>query len=108
MNMSLSLVAVASLTGTGGQNVAGYLDGEQRAKLFINSSGTPLNGIANSLPVTVSTTQISQVDSAGNTKTGGWKVVINSAAADTTNFSSPQTVFVDQDAWFLVASTSNG
>ena len=106
--MSLSLVAAASLTNTGGQNVAGYLDGEQRAKLFINSSGTPLNGIANSLPVTVSTTQITQIDSAGNSKVGGWKVVILPNALDTTNYSSPQTVFVDQDGWFLIASTSNG
>lgn len=106
--MALSLVAVASLTGTGGQFVAGYLDGEQRAKLFINSSGTPLNGIANSLPATVSTSQITQIDSAGNSKVGGWKVVIQPNALDTTNYSSPQTVFVDQDGWFLVASTSNG
>lgn len=106
--MSLSLVAVGSLTSTGGQFVAGYLDGEQRAKLFINASGTPLNGIANSLPVTVSTSQITQVDSAGNSKVGSWKVAINTAAVDTTNFSSPQTVFVDQDGWFLIASTNNG
>lgn len=106
--MSLSLVAVGSLTSTGGQFVAGYLDGEQRAKLFINASGTPLNGIANSLPVTVSTSQITQIDSAGNSKVGGWKVAINTAAVDTTNFSSPQTVFVDQDGWFLIASTNNG
>lgn len=106
--MSLSLVAVASLTSTGGQNVAGYLDGEQRSKLFINSAGTPANGIANSLPVTVSTTQITQVDAAGNSKVGGWKVVINPNSLDTTNFSSPQTVFLDQSAWFLIASTSNG
>lgn len=106
--MSLSLVAVASLTNTGGQFVAGYLDGEQRAKLFINSAGTPANGIASSLPSTVSTTQITQVDAAGSSKVGGWKVVINPAAVDTTNFSSPQTVFVDQSAWFLIASTANG
>lgn len=106
--MSLSLVAAASLTSSGGQNVAGYLDGEQRAKLFINSSGTPLSGIANSLPTTISTTQITQIDSAGNSKTGGWKVVIQSAAVDTVNYSSPQTIFVDPDAWFLIASTSNG
>lgn len=106
--MSLSLVAVGSLTTTGGQFVAGYLDGEQRAKLFINSSGTPLNGIANSLPSTVSTAQISQVDAAGTTKVGAWKVAIQTAAVDTTNYSSPQNIFVDQDGWFLIASTSNG
>lgn len=106
--MSLSLVAVGSLTSSGGQFVAGYLDGEQRAKLFINSSGAPLNGIANSLPVTVSTAQDTIVDSAGNSKVGGWLVKINPAAADTTSLNSPQTVRVDQDAWFLVASTNNG
>ena len=106
--MSLSLVAVGSLTTSGGQFVAGYLDGEQRAKLFINASGTPLSGIANSLPSTVSVTQTSIVDSAGSSKTGGFLVKISLAAADTVNIGSPQTVYVDPDAWFIIASTNNG
>lgn len=106
--MSLSLVAVGSLTTSGGQYVAGYLDGTQRAKLFINSSGTPLSGIANSLPSTLSVTETTQVDAAGNTKSGGYKVAITVNALDTVDASSPQTVYVDTDAYFIVGSTSNG
>jgi hypothetical protein len=103
--MSLSLVAAASLTTSGGQFIAGYLDGEERGRLFITSAGTP--SITNGLPSTVSVTQTSIVDSAGSTKVGGFKVLMLPAAVDTVD-SSPMNIYVDQSAWFLVATTANG
>lgn len=104
--MALSIVAAANLTVGGGQFVAGYVDGEERGRLFIAPNQAP--PVANSLPVTVSVSQTSIVDSAGNTKTGGFKVQINPNALDTTNASSPMTIYVDQNAQFIIASTNNG
>lgn len=104
--MSLSLVAVGSLTSSGGQFVAGYVDAAGVSKLYITTGGAP--SVANSLPSTVSTAQTTQVDSAGTSKVGGWVVKIAAAAADTTNISSPLNVYLDQEAYFIVASTNNG
>lgn len=106
--MSISIVAAGSLTTSGGQYVAAYFDGEQRAKSYFAAGSVSAPFVANGFPSTVSVTQTSIVDSAGNTKTGGFLVKITPAAADTTNSNSPQTVYVDQNAVFLIASTNNG
>lgn len=106
--MSISIVAAGSLTTSGGQFIAAYFDGEQRAKSYFAPGSATLPAITNGFPSTVKVTQTSIVDSAGNTKTGGFLVQLLPAAADTTDVNSPQTVYVDADAIFLVASTNNG
>lgn len=105
--MALSIVLASALTTTGGQFVAGYIDGEERGHNFLGPNAvTPT--VANSLPVTVSVAQTSIVDAAGNTKTGGFQVNINPNANDTVNYSSPQSLYLDTSAIFIIASTSNG
>lgn len=105
--MALSIVLASALTTTGGQFIAAYVDGEERGHTFLGPNAvTP--AIANSLPVTVSVAQTSIVDAAGNTKTGGFQVNINPNVLDTVNSSSPQSIYVDTSAVFIVASTNNG
>jgi hypothetical protein len=105
--MSLSVVLASALTSSGGQFVAAYIDGEQRGKTFLApASSAP--AVANTLPVTVSTAQTSIVDSAGNSKAGGWLIKISPAAADVVNSASPQNIYVDNSAVFVIATTNNG
>lgn len=106
--MAISIVAASALTAGGGQFVAAYFDQENRARSYFAPGSVTLPFVTNGFPSTVSVTQVSQVDSAGTTKTGGFKVVIIPATADTQNSNSPQTVFVDQNAVFLIAATNNG
>lgn len=106
--MAISIVGVASLTAGGGQFVAAYFDGEQRAKSYFAPGSVALPFVTNGFPSTVKVTQTSIIDAAGNTKTGGFLVQIQPATADTTNSNSPQTVYVDQNAVFLIATTNNG
>lgn len=106
--MAISIVAASALTTSGGQFVAAYFDGEQRGKMYFAPGSVTLPFVTNGFPSTVSVTQTSIVDSAGNTKTGGFLVKMVPATADTTNSNSPQTVYVDADAVFLIAATNNG
>lgn len=101
--MSLSLEAIGSAAAN--DIVAGYVDGMGVARLFVNAAGTPVNGIANSLPSIASVAQV-QDPVGGNT--GPWKLHLTPAAVDTVNASSPMFVLLDQNAYILKASTTNG
>jgi hypothetical protein len=85
--------------------IAGYLDGESRAKLYYT------DGVAISLPQLSKITQISQVDSAGTTKTGGYNVTLTwpAASSGSPDLSSVNSqIFVDQYGLLIVASTAFG
>lgn len=85
-------------------NVAGYVDGTQHARIFepSNAAGNVYN-----LPTLLSITQIFIVDAAGNTKGGGFKVALTPGSGSPDQ-SSPETVFLDQDAMLILASTVAG
>src|SRR5579859_2438296 len=100
--MALSVSNAAGVAA--GNFVAAIVDGGT-AHRFINAAGTPLNGIANSLPTVKSITQVA--DPQG-TADGGWKVVLTPAAVDTVNGSSVMSYVLDQNAYFILASTNNG
>lgn len=108
--MSLTLEAAASASVN--DYVAGYLDGDERARLFVNAAGTPISGVASSLPKILSISQVTYTDGAfggsGSSVGGGWKVQLSPAAVDTTNASSTMILFLDPNAYFLKASTING
>lgn len=108
----MSLTIEAASAASVADYVAGYVDGSERGRTFVNASGTPLNGIANSLPKIASISQVTQVDGAwggtGSTIGGGWKVTLTVAAVDTTNASSVMNLFLDSDAYFIKASTNDG
>jgi hypothetical protein len=70
--------------------VAGYLDGENRSKLFYTDGST----IA--VPTLTTITQVSIVDSAGNTKTGGYYVSLTFAAGSPDATSANGTIFLDE------------
>lgn len=82
--------------------VVGYLDGSGHMHLFqANNASSPTIGY----PTLQQITQIFQVDSAGNTKAGGYKVFLL-PGANSPDQSSPLEVFLDQDA-ILVYSTNS-
>lgn len=102
--MALSLVAAASVAANA--FVAGIVNGpEGRGALFINAAGTPLNGIANSLPQVGSLVQVTDPQGAAD---GPWKLHLVSQAVDTVNGSSPMNYVLDVNAYFIIASTNNG
>lgn len=82
--------------------VAGYLDGENRAKLFYT------DGTSIALPTLTSITRISQVDSAGNTKTGGYTVVLSYTAGSPDATSANSEIFLDEMAILVTAGTQYG
>ena len=86
------------------QFIAGYVDGTEHARLFepSNASGNVYN-----LPTLTEITQIFIVDAAGNTKSGGFRVILTPGSGSPDQ-SSPETVFLDQDAVLILASTGAG
>lgn len=86
------------------QYIAGYVDGTEHARLFepSNAAGNVYN-----LPTLLSITQIFIVDSAGTTKGGGFRVALTPGSGSPDQ-SSPETVFLDQDAALILASTVAG
>lgn len=85
--------------------IAGYLDGESRAKIYYT------DGVAISLPQLSKITQISQVDSAGTSKTGGYNIALtwpaaSSGSPDLSSVSSQ--IFVDQYCLLIIAGTAFG
>lgn len=83
--------------------VAGYIDGEARAKLFLT------DGTSVQLPNLVSVTRISQVDAAGTTKTGGFVIQLGSWDKNSPDTSSANSeIFLDEMGLLLVASTNFG
>jgi hypothetical protein len=103
--MALTVSAASAVTP--GQFVAGILDGpEGRSVLFVNAAGTPLNGIATSLPTVGSVTRVSTPGTSDNA--GPTKLVLTPNALDTVNASSVQAFTLDQNAYVIVASTNNG
>lgn len=90
-----------SLTNAG-SFIAGYMDAENRAKFFYTDA-TPT-----ALPTLVSVTQISQVDSAGNTKTGSYLVQLSFSASSPDATSANSEIFLDVSGLLIKASTSTG
>lgn len=86
------------------QFIAGYVDGTEHARLFepSNAAGNVYN-----LPTLTEITQIFIVDAAGNTKGGGFRVILTPGSGSPDQ-SSPETVFLDQDAVLILASTGAG
>lgn len=83
--------------------IAGYVDGESRAKLFFTDGSTI------QLPNLVSVTRVSQVDAAGTTKTGGFLVVLGSWDKNSPDTSSANSeIFLDQMGLLIAASTNFG
>jgi len=82
--------------------IAGYLDGENRAKYFYTDGAT----IA--LPTLTKITQVSIVDAAGNTKTGAYNVILAYTAASPDATSANTQIFLDQFGLLLTAGTAYG
>lgn len=82
--------------------VAGYLDGENRSKLFYTDGST----IA--VPTLTQITEVSIVDSAGNTKTGGFYVELTYAAGSPDATSANGTIFLDEFGMLIESSTAYG
>jgi hypothetical protein len=89
-------------TTNAGSFIVGYLDGESRAKMFYTDGSTV------SLPTLVSVSQITYVDSAGTTKTGGYVVVLNYSAGSPDSTSANSEIFLDDGGLLLKASTAFG
>lgn len=89
-------------TTNAGSSIVGYIDGENRAKLFYTDGATI------PLPTLVSITQVSQVDSAGTTKTGGYYLNLSYSALSPDATSANATIFLDEFGVLLKASTQFG
>ena len=70
--------------------IAAYYDGESRSKVFYTDGNT----IA--VPTLTSITQVSQVDAAGVTKTGGYTVVLSYASGSPDAVSANSQIFLDE------------
>lgn len=90
-----------SLTNAG-SFIAGYLDNENRAKLFYTDGATI------PLPTLVSVTQVSQVDAAGTTKTGGYYLNLSYSGLSPDATSANATIFLDEFSLLVKASTQFG
>ena len=108
--MALTVEAAASASVN--DYVAGYFDGSERGRSFVNAAGAPQNGITNSLPQIQSISAVTAYDGAfpsmGVNVTGGWKVQLKVSSLDTANASSTVILYLDQAGYFVKASTSNG
>ena len=83
--------------------VAGYVDGEGRATLF------KTDGVAVALPKLVEVKQVSIVDAAGTTKTGGYYIILGSWSSLSPDASSINSeIYVDQMGLIIAASTAYG
>jgi hypothetical protein len=107
--LGLTSVNASSFTFTSGVSttytsyVAGYLDGEGRCKMYYT------DGQSVALPQLVKVTQVSQVDSAGNTKVGGFYLTLGSWAAGSPDSASANSeVYLDQFGLILAAGTAYG
>ena len=108
--LGLTSVDASSFTFTNGVDsstytgyIAGYVDGESRAKLFWT------DGQSIALPKLVKVTQVSIVDAAGTTKTGGFYVTLGSWATGSPDSSSANSeIYLDQMGLLLAASTAYG
>lgn len=106
----LTNVDASSFTFTNGVDnstytgyIAGYIDGESRAKLFYTDGST----IA--LPKLVKVTQVSIVDAAGTTKTGGYYISLGTWAPGSPDSASANSeIFLDQMGLLIAASTQYG
>lgn len=106
----LTNVDASSFTFTNGVDnstytgyIAGYIDGESRAKLFYTDGST----IA--LPKLVKVTQVSIVDAAGTTKTGGYYISLGTWDKSSPDSASANSeIFLDQLGLLLAASTAYG
>jgi len=106
---SSSLVDSSSFTYTSGVStthagayIAGYLDGENRAKMFYT------DGSSIALPTLVSVTQVSMTDASGTSKTGGYYVVLSFAAGSPDATSANSEIYLDQNGLLIVAGTAYG
>jgi hypothetical protein len=75
--------------------VAGYLDGESRAKLFYTDGSTI------PVPTLTQITEVTIVDAAGNTKTGGYYVELSYAAGSPDATSANSQIYLDQFAMLI-------
>lgn len=77
--------------------IAGYLDGESRAKVFYTDGST----IA--VPTLTQINQVSVVDSAGNTKTGAYYVTLSYAAGSPDATSANSQIYLDEFALLIIS-----
>lgn len=89
-------------TTNAGSFIAGYMDAENRCKFFYTDGATV------PLPTLVQATQFSQVDAAGQTKTGAFTVQVSFAAASPDATSANSEIFLDQSGLLIKASTQFG
>lgn len=88
-------------TPAGNVFVAGFLDGEQRARLFYT------DGSSVALPTIKFIAQTQYTDSVG-LKGGGFKVALTPSAANLVDATSPMTFYLDGFAMLIIASTQFG
>lgn len=81
--------------------VAGFLDGEQRSRLFYTDGSTI------GLPILKSITQTQYTDTSA-TKGGGFKVVLTPNSANLIDATSPMTFYLDGFAMLILAGTQYG
>lgn len=81
--------------------VAGFLDGEQRARLFYTDGSTI------GLPILKSITQTQYTDTV-STKGGGFKIVLTPNSANLIDATSPMTFYLDGYAILILAGTQYG
>jgi hypothetical protein len=90
-------------TVSGTVYVAGYVDGEERGRMFLATNVAPTVG----LPTLTSVTQLTAVDNVGVTQYGGYKVSM-SPGANSPDYSSTINLFLDENAVLIIASTQFG
>lgn len=82
--------------------VIGYMDGSGHMHLFqANNGSTPTIAY----PTLTQITQIFQTDSAGASKAGGYRVFVT-PGINSPDQSSPESVFLDQDAVLIYTTNS--
>jgi hypothetical protein len=90
-------------TTQAGSYIAGYVDGENRAKYFYTDGSTV------TLPTLTQVKQVSIVDAAGNTKTGAYYVTLGGWSSTSPDSSSANSeIFLDASGLLLKASTAYG
>lgn len=92
------------------QYVAGFLDGEQRSRIFYT------DGSIIALPTMKYLQQFQYSDvgllgtnpSGGANKAGGFRIALTPASANLIDATSPMTFYLDQNAMLIFASTAYG
>lgn len=104
--LTLSVKKAASLAAN--DVIFGVLDEYNRGRLYLPFTWgfIPQTGDAANkwLPQVIASTAI--VDPTGAAQVGQYKVTLQPGSADTVNVSSVQTMFVDPNAFFLVATST--